>query len=317
MRKLLVVSIMIISLIFCIAFEVMAEKITVGFTPPSFVSPYWTYILKAAEQEAEKLGVELITVAPKDHTDFEGQISILEDFVQKGVDVIVMGVVDKAAVVPGQKIANKAGIPIVILNQTNPQPGDVEIASYIGGNGVYGGLLLGEWTADNFAEANVVVIEGIPGEGSNERFDGWSVITKYYPNIKVLDSQIADWDEGKALTVMENFLEAYPDIDLVIGLCDSMALGAITAAKGAGRFDEMKFIGYDGTLEAMQSIKKGELTATLIQPALEQGQWGIQTAVKIANGEKVPLKQRIPLSIITQENVDEFLKIYEELGVIK
>lgn len=314
MRKILIISLILISLMSYAIVQIGAEeKIVIGFSPPSFVSPYWTYMKLFAEKEAERQGVELITVAPKDHTDFEGQIAILENFVQRGVDAIIMGVVDKAAVVPGQLRANEAGIPIVILNQINPQPGNVEIASYIGGSGIGGGMLLGQWTVDTFKEANVVIIEGIPGEGSNERIDGWTVITKYYPQIKILGSQIANWDEGKAMEVMENFLEAYPDIDYVFAANDSMALGAITAAKGAGRLSEIKFSGYDATLEALQSIKKGELTSTVIQPTKEQGEWGVQTAIKLAKGETVPFRQRVPINLITQENVDEFLKIYEEL----
>jgi len=313
MKKRLIVDIsLILVLLFVAAAIEAAPKIRIGFTPPSFVSPYWTYVLKAAKAEANRQGIELITNAPKDHTDFEGQIRILEDFVQKKVDVIMMGVVDKAAVVPGQKRVNAAKIPIVILNQIQPQPAGVKIETYIGVDNFDGGAIMGEYVRNTLNEkGDIILIEGIPGEASNERLEGFFSVKDKYRNMVIIDRQVADWDEGKALTVMENFLEAHPKINLVFGLCDSMALGGITAAKGRGRLKDIIFVGYDGTSEAYASIMKGELRATISQTPLELGRVGVISAVKIANKEKVPPIQQLPAFLVTKDNVKEFAAAYE------
>jgi ABC-type sugar transport system substrate-binding protein len=309
MRKtILILLVFTAALVWATTASAAEKKLTIGFTPPSFVSPYWTYIVEAAKQEAAKQGVDIIVTAPRDHTDFDGQIRILEDFVQKKVDAIVMGVVDKAAVVPGQKRANEAGIPIIILNQILPQPGGIKIASYIGVDNIEGGALMGEYCVKTLKEkGDVCLVEGIPGEASNERLEGYMNVIKKYPNIKIIDRQIADWDEGKALTVMENFLQAHSKIDFVFGLCDSMALGGITATKNRNRLKEITFGGYDGTVEAFNSIGKGELSATILQPPRGQGRLGIQTAIKAARKEAVPPIQKLQAQLVTKQNLQTFI----------
>ena len=314
MRKLIGVVISLILVLFCVtSASADKPKLKIGFTPPSFVSPYWTYVANAAKAEAAAEGVELIINAPKDHTDFEGQIRILEDFVQQKVDAIIIGVVDKAAVVPGLKRANAAGIPIVVPNQILPEPAGVKIDTYIGVDNFDGGKIMGEYVQKILkGKGDIVLIEGIPGEDSNDRLDGFFSVTKNYPGIKVIDRQVADWDEGKALTVMENFLQGHPKITLTFGLCDSMALGAITATKARNRLQDTIFVGYDGTKEAYESIAKGELRATIAQPPFNVGRASVISAVKLAKKQSVPLIQKLPCYLVTAENYKKFLESFEQ-----
>ena len=130
-------------------------------------------------------------------------------------------------------------------------------------------------------------------------------ILSQYPDIKIVAQQPADYEESKALEVMENILQAHPrgTIDLVYCHSDTMALGAIKTMKAADRM-EIAVVGCDAQKQALEAIMRGEMLATFTYPF--PGAMGIQTALKILGGEEVPKRITLPTTLITKDNVKEF-----------
>jgi len=231
----------------------LPKKIVVGWTPPDITGVFKTatdYFEKAAA-DARKHGinVEIISQAPASHTAFADQVSIIEDFIQRRVNVIAISPIEVEVIKPAVKKANKAGIPVIIVNLLEPIEG-IDVASYIGfdntvagtisayavvdyfgGPGVLGtgrkvdvkpGTYLDlKWWQDLYAtitpaektgiKARGTIIEGIAGGFfSVARLRGFHSVVDGYPGIKIVGTLPADWNREKGIKAAEDFLSSNP-----------------------------------------------------------------------------------------------------------
>ena len=147
-------------------------------------------------------------------------------------------------------------------------------------------------------KANVAELEGLPGaSATRERGEGFHKIADQ--KLTVVAKQAADFDRSKGLTVSENMLQANPDIKAIFAQNDEMALGAISAAKSANK--QILIVGFDGTADGLKAIQDGTLAATVAQQPDQMGQIAVETAIKIAKGEKVDNKIAVPLKLMTKD----------------
>ena len=139
------------------------------------------------------------------------------------------------------------------------------------------------------------------------RSQGYHDVLDQLPGMKMVAQQTANWSQTEALTVMESILQANPNIKGVIAGNDTMALGAQAALIAAGKKDVI-VVGFDGSDDAIQSIGKGELKATSLQPVAEMAQQAaIQADAFIKNGKTgKPEKQSIDMVLITAENYCQY-----------
>lgn len=257
------------------------EVVTVGWTPPDITGVFKTatdYFEKSAEDAvANGIEVEVISQSPATHVAFADQVAIIEDYVQRNVDVIAISPIEVEVIKPAIKKANEKGIPIIIVNLLEPIPG-VDVASYIGfdntdagrisayalldyfgGPGVLGKgrvidvgskeyLDLAWWkdlyknvnpqTAD--IEARVAIIEGIAGGFfSTARLNGFHEVVDPYPGIEIVGTLPADWNREKGIKAAEDFLTANPPgtLDAIWAASNEMGLGAMLACESAGRLE--------------------------------------------------------------------------------
>ncbi len=290
------------------------EKFVVGFVPRAFVSVYFVTMADAVkEAAAANPNVEVEIVAPVNQTDIEGQIKIVEDLTQKKVDLLAISVNDPKALVPAMKEAQAAGIPVIILDALTPYPG-IEVLSLIGSNNEEGGEIVGKTVVALLnGKGKMAILEGVPGQYANEkRLEGFRRIVneKDTPDIKIVASQPANWQRELAMSTMENIVQGNPDIDVVWGVNDGMALGALKAITDAGLQDKIKVLGYNGDEEAIESVSKGLMYSTILQQPAEIGRKVIEIAEMIRTGKKdeVPSVIAIPIVNVTKENAAQYLK---------
>ena len=100
------------------------------------------------------------------------------------------------------------------------------------------------------------------------------------------------------LTVMENILQAQPEIDAVFAHNDEMALGAQKAIEASGR--EIIIVGFDATDDAVAAVKEGKMSATVAQQPSLIGELGVETAKKILDGESVEDFVPVDLQLVTE-----------------
>lgn len=274
-----------------------ASKIRVGLSISTLNNPFFVDLRDGALEAANALGIELVVVDAQN--DPNRQLSGIENLIQSKVDVILVNPCDSSAVVPAVKAANKAGIPVVTVDR-GADGG--EVVTHIASDNVAGGRMAGEFIAKLLGgKGKVVELEGIPGtSAARDRGKGFNEAIAKYPNIKVVARQEAGFDRAKGMTVMENILQAQPEIDAVFAHNDEMALGALRAIKAAGRLDKIKIVGFDATDDAVKAVKEGTMVATVAQKPREMGKIAVEIARKIMNGEKVEKFIPVPLELVTK-----------------
>ncbi|MBU1194312.1 MAG: substrate-binding domain-containing protein [Proteobacteria bacterium] len=283
-----------------------SKKITVGFSV-YWMSEFSTLMKQAMEENAEKLGVTLLVA--DGNMDPQKQLAQVENFINQGVDAILCAAIDRDGIIPGVEQAKAAGIPFVGINMYIPNE---NVTAYVGPNDVLAGELAAGYVVNSLnGTGNVIVIEG--GEGfsaTEDRRTGIKKVLDANPGITALAIKTANWDRSKAVTLMENYIQAYGDkINGVIAHNDEMALGAAQALESAGMSDKVFIGGIDAIKDACIKIKAGSKYATVFQDPILEGTLGLEYAARLAKGETVdPVENFINMELVTSENVSLYLK---------
>lgn len=278
-----------------------SDKPQLGMSVSTLNNPFFLQMQDGAEEAAEEAGVELsITDAQDDPSQQADQI---QNFVSTGVDTMVINPVDSDAVGPPVRRANDAGIPVVAADRA---VNDAESEALVTSDNVEGGRLAAQVLAEEIGEeGRIVVLQGTPGaSASRERGQGFSEGIAEYHDIEVVAEQPADFDRTRGLDVMTNMLQGNSDIDAVFAENDEMALGAAAALDDGG--EEAVVVGFDGTPEGFEAVEEGTLHSTIAQQPAELGRVAVRNAVDAARGESLEDDVRVPVEIVTEENVDDF-----------
>ncbi|MFJ4472363.1 substrate-binding domain-containing protein [Streptomyces sp. NPDC089424] len=274
----------------------------VGLSLSTLNNPFFVQIRAGAEAEAKKLGVDLtVTDAQNDASQ---QANQLQNFTSEGVSSIVVNPVDSDAAGPSVRAANKADIPVVAVDRGVNK---AETAALVASDNVEGGQLGAKALAEKLGgNGTIVILQGQAGtSASRERGAGFAEGLKDYPGIKVVAKQPADFDRTKGLDVMTNLLQAHPDIKGVFAENDEMALGAIKAL-GSKAGKSVQVVGFDGTPDGLKAVENGTLFASVAQQPKELGRIAVDNALRAAEGEKVSATVKVPVKVITKENVAGF-----------
>lgn len=280
------------------------KKLKIGISYQNLQNEFVINIQNAVREKAKELNIDLIENDGQGKA--ENQISQVENFITQGVDAIILNPYDKNGAAPAVDLAVAANIPIVVVNA---QVSNLEKATaYSGSDDIVAGQLEAQYVMDQIGgKGNVVIIHGPNGNSAEiSRTEGNKEVLSKYPDVKILAEQTANWDRAQALSLMENWLQSYSDINAVIAQNDEMALGAYKAIEAAGKQDEIIVVGIDAIPDALKSVEEGKMAATVFQDAKGQGSQALELAIKAANGETVEHINYIPFLLVTKENVNDF-----------
>lgn len=259
----------------------------------------------AVKAQADAFGVNLtINDAAQ---DVAKQISQIETAVNQGVDGIIIEPVSVDGIIPGVQMAKEAGVTVVIVNQQISDPTAADC--YVGVSNADGGEMEMTKAAEDIGGAgDVAFLYGPMGSDAQiGRLEGYQRVLDKYPDIKVVFESTAEWDTAKALTLTENWLQANKNIKAIVAQNDGMALGALKAVEDAKLQDSIKIYGLDATPDALQAVKDGRLAATVSQSTTTQGTEAMKACYAIATGETVEAEILVDFTLITKDNIDDFL----------
>lgn len=291
------------------------ETITVGITQNNVgVDSYQTTYEEAfKEAAAEMENVE--TVVLDAGGDVSRQIGQMRDLIQQRVDVIIIWPTNGQAVVPAVRQAKQAGIPVVVTNSQIAEEGQEFIAAFSGPDNITQGRYAAEMMCDALKargkeDGQIVQISGQPGYTTAiERAQGFEErLPEVCPDVELLETQPGNWNREQAQRVMENFLTKYDTIDGVYSGDDNMGVGALNAAKAAGRADEIVFVGATNFAVGYEAMERGEYYGSVYQSPVEDARNALKTAVAVARGEEVPKLNYFETPKITVDTVGEFDK---------
>ena len=274
------------------------NKPKIGMVLSTLNNPFFVNMKDGAEKEAEKLGYDLVVLDSQN--DPAKERANVEDLVQLGVVALLINPTDSDAVVKTVEVANKSNIPVITLDR---QANGGKITSHIASDNIKGGEMAAEYVLDKFKDEkgpiNVVEIQGIPGaSATRDRGEGFHNIMDKNNKFNFVSIQAADFDRQKGLQVMENIIQANPNIQVVFAHNDEMALGAVKAIKASGI--NALVIGFDGNDDAKDSIDANEMTATIAQQPDLIGALGVELANKIYKGESIKDKIAADLQVYTK-----------------
>ncbi|TYP47896.1 sugar ABC transporter substrate-binding protein [Thermosediminibacter litoriperuensis] len=284
-----------------------SKKLTIAVIPKALDSEFWLDLKNGAEKAAQENNVDLIVLAPDKESNVEQQFRIIEDMIQRKVDALLIAPCDSSGVVPFIEKANESNIPVFTID-TNADGG--KIVSFIGTDNILGGKIAGERVIKLLnGKGKVGLILGVPGQQTmRDRADGFKEAIKAAPDIKLVAEQPANSERALAMTVMENILQAHPDINAVFAASTLMAMGALEAVEAAGKIDQVKIIGFDSQKESLEAIKAGKLDSLVAQNPFNMGYLGVKAAIDYINGKDVPNRIDTGTELVTKENVDKYLK---------
>jgi ribose transport system substrate-binding protein len=230
------------------------EPIVIGWTPPDITGVFKTatdfFEASAADGNANGFDIEVISQSPATHVSFADQVAIIEDYIQREVDVIAISPIEVEVIKPAVQKANEQGIPVIIVNLLEPIEG-LEIDSYIGfdntvaaevtayavldyfgGPGVLGAGETVEVGPDTYLDyqfwkdlydglsdeqkaeivARGAIIEGIAGGFfSTARLNGFNNVMDQFPGVEIVgETCAADWNREKGVKCTEDILQANP-----------------------------------------------------------------------------------------------------------
>ncbi|GAA3125890.1 substrate-binding domain-containing protein [Streptomyces rameus] len=273
-----------------------------GLSLSTLNNPFFVQIRAGAQAEAKKLGVELtVTDAQNDASQ---QANQLQNFTSSNLGAVIVNPVDSDAAGNSVKAADEAGIPVVAVDRgVNKASVDTLVAS----DNVAGGELAAKTVAEKLGgKGGIVILQGQAGtSAARERAAGFARGLRAYPGIRVLAQQPADFDRTKGLDVMSNLLQAHPDVRGVIAANDEMALGAIKAL-GSKAGKSVQVVGFDGTPDGLTAVKDGTLYASVAQQPTQLGRIAVDNALKAVRGEKVEPTVKVPVKVVTKDNVAGF-----------
>ncbi len=243
----------------------------------------------------------------KNETDVTQQIQYVELMIAQGVDAIVIAPADSKALVPVCKRAMDAGI--VVVNIDNKFDEEVlkdkgVTIPFVGPDNRKGAKLAGAYLAARLqAGDKVAIIEGAPNafNGIQRKLGFEDALADGHLNI--VSSQTGYWETDKAQPIASALINEHPDLKAILCANDSMALGAVSAVRDAGKQGSIHVVGFDNIAAVQRLLKEGKILCTVDQHADKLALYGIEYALEMLQGNAPPADKETPVDLITVETL--------------
>ncbi len=282
----------------------------IGYIAKNTTNPFMVAQSEGVQKAGEDMGFEAITQAPTTADSVEEQVKLMEDMITQGVDAIIVHCADSNGIMSGVRKAEDAGIVVVTVGT----PASQDTFLRTGADYYETGYVVTQQLAEKMdGEGQLIILEGPPGAANAiERLNGIMDALADYPDIEVVASQTANFSRTDGMSVTENLIQKYTDVDAIIGCNDESALGAVQALKAAG-MDDVLVCGFDGSVDATNAVKNGEMYCTYNTDPYGSGYLACAYIVEYLNDGTEPEGKFIPFPssqndpLITADTVDYYL----------
>ena len=287
----------------------LAQAATIGVSMALFDDNFLTVVRTSMQSRAQQLNVGIQFEDAQN--DIGRQLNQIQNFIAQKVDAIIVNPVDTDATPRMTRLAVAARIPLVYVNRL---PADKQLPSgvaFVGSDETQSGTLqMLEVCRLLHGKGDIVIMMGeLTNQSARQRTqDVYDVIARpQCHGIQVLAKQTANWKRTEAADLMTNWLSAGLRPQAVVANDDEMAIGAIQSLKQAKLLSATVVAGIDATADGLAALKAGDLKATVFQNAAAQGTGAVDTALKLARGEKVASFVWVPFELVTAANLADYL----------
>jgi ribose transport system substrate-binding protein len=259
-------------------------------------------------QAAHADAYELVATGIKDEQDVARQIEIVEQMIARNVHAIVLAPADSRALVAVAQRAAQAGIAVVNIDNRFDAAvlAERKIAiPFVGPDNRKGARLVGEAVARRLTRGDpIAILEGAPNAFNGiQRKLGFEDAARA-AGLRIVRSQTAQWEAARANQVVSAILSEHPEVKGILCANDSMALGAVSALKAAGRGEGVLIGGFDNISAVRQLVRGSQIVATADQHGDQLAAYGIEHALQmLANRAARPADRETPVDLITAETL--------------
>jgi erythritol transport system substrate-binding protein len=279
--------------------------ISIIVTDPA--NPYWFTEGEVAKATAEELGYQANVSAHVGDTNTES--TLIDTAITNQSVAIILDPANADGSIGAVQKAVDAGIPVFLVNAEINQEGLAK-AQLVSNNAQGAALGAQQWVEMVGESGDYVELFGNPADNNAAtRSNGYETVLTQYPDLNKAAQEVANWDRTQGYQKMQAMLQANPDIIGVISGNDEMALGAIAALKEAGKLDQVKVGGFDGSPDAVEAIKAGEMQYSVLQPVAIFAAEAVRQAdnfIKTGETGAATEKQLFDCLLITPDNVDQY-----------
>lgn len=275
---------------------------------PHMKDAYWTAVNYGVVDESERLGVKMQLVEAGGYTNLNKQLSQIEDCVAGGADAVVIGAISFDGMNNLVKEIRSKGIPVidVINGMSSPELSAKSLVSF-GEMGFKAGEYVAKQYPAGGRKVKVAWFPGPPGAGWVEAGNAGFQRAVEGSAVEVVETKYGDTGKETQLKLVEDTLEAHPDIEYIIGTAVT-AEAAVGLLRSRGLSDRIKIMSYYFTPGVYQGIRRGQILAAPTDSTVIQGRVAIDQAVRILEGKRYEKHVGPELYVIDSSNVNSFDK---------
>lgn len=283
-----------------------SDTLRIAVIPKGTTHVFWKSIHAGAAKAAQELGVEIDWQGPLKEDDRQMQIQVVQNFVSRGVDGIVLAPLDSRALTAPVRAADRRDIPVVIIDSGLESE---DYKSFIATNNYEGGRMCAQRMVELLeGQGKILVLRYMEGSASTmDRERGFlEGMAELGPEIEILsDNQYAGATMEKAFQASQNLLNRFDQVDGIFCPNESATQGMLRALQTASRAGSVKFVGFDANETLIQAMRNGEVHGLAVQDPFNMGYLGVKTMVSIVKGEPFENKVDTRIKMITPENMEE------------
>ena len=282
--------------------SVKSRHYVFGATYMTMNNPFFVSLNDGIKGIVEAKGDKLIAFDPA--LDQSKQIAQMEDMIAQKVDAIFLNPVDWQGVRPALEAAKKANIPII---NVDAPVFDTDLVNCIVASDNYSaGVLVAQDVEKRLPAAKIVLLEHPTAKSALDRTQSFVDTISGNDAYEIIARQSSNGQIEIAMPVMENIIQSQPKIDVVMGLNDPTAMGALAALEAAGRASGVLIYGVDGSPDAKKMIAEGRITATAAQSPIGIGREAAAVAYDILAGKEVKKEILVPIVLIDKSNINDY-----------
>lgn len=312
-RRLVSRAVAIVALLGAVVAE--ADSYTIAVIPKGTTHEFWKSIhagARKAQAELDSLGtqVEILWKGPLKEDDRDAQIEVVESFIARGVDGIVLAPLDDTALRVPVMNAARSDIPVVIIDSGLKSR---DFVSFVATDNQRGGRLGGERLAELLGGTGRVLLlryqEGSASTAAREQ--GFLDAMAEHEGIVVVSAnQYGGATTESAYRASENLLAPYKtdeglSIDGIFTPNESTTFGMLRALQDAGLAGTVRFVGFDSSPKLVAGLRDGHIHGLVLQNPMRMGDLGVRTIVTHLQGGKIAERVDTGVGVATPENMNE------------
>jgi ribose transport system substrate-binding protein len=282
------------------------SRLEIAVIPKGTTHEFWKSIHAGAKQAASETGVEILWKGPQKEDDRAQQITVVEDFISRGVDGIVLAPLDDRALMRPVRDAVREKIPVVIIDSA--LQGE-DFISFVATDNYQGGVLAGRRMGELLqGKGDIFMIRYQAGSASTTKREAGflDTVKKEFPKINLLvQDQYAGSTTETAYQLAENLLNRFPAVEGIFCPNESSTFGTLRALQEAGIAGKIVFIGFDSSPKLVQGLRDGHIQGLVLQDPVKMGYLGVHQMVAHLRGQ--PVEKRIDTGVymVSRENMEE------------